>query len=61
MFGFFEKKKEKKYFCSKCGELFTDKFLEAKNYTTLKCPFCGSLKCYEINGKNFKKDIKTSN
>lgn len=50
MFGFFEKKEEKKYFCSKCEEKFTDKHLAAKNYTTLKCPFCASLKCYEIRG-----------
>ena len=55
MFGFFEKKKEKNYFCSQCEETFDDKYLEAKGYTTLKCPFCGSLKCYEIGGKSPKK------
>ena len=51
MFGFFEKKKEKNYFCSNCGESFTDKYLKAKNYTSVKCPFCGSSKCYEISKK----------
>ena len=55
MFGFFEKKKEKNYFCSKCEETFDDKYLEAKGYTSLKCPFCGSLKCYEMSGKSPKK------
>ena len=58
MFGFFEKKKEKNYFCSKCEENFTDKYLEAKNYNSLQCPFCGSLDCYEIHGKRLKKDAK---
>jgi len=57
MFGFFEKKKEKSYFCSQCEETFDDKYLEAKGYTSLKCPFCGSLKCYELKsqGSNKKK------
>lgn len=54
MFGLFEKKKEKNYFCSNCKENFTDKYLAAKNYTTLKCPFCDSLDCYEIHPKNTK-------
>ena len=55
MFGLFEKKKEKNYFCSKCKEYFSDKYLAAKNYTKLKCPFCGSLECYEIHSKIVKK------
>ena len=56
MFGLFEKKKEKNYFCAACEETFTDKYLKAKNYTSLKCPFCGSLDCYELRGKSVKKD-----
>ena len=58
MFGFFEKKKVKNYFCSKCEESFDDKYLEAKGYTSLQCPFCGSLKCYELSGKGIKKQNK---
>ena len=55
MFGFFKKKKEKNYFCADCEEQFDDKYLKARNFTTLKCPFCGSIKCYTVT----KKDNKT--
>ena len=58
MFGFLKKKKEKNYFCEKCGEYFSDEHLKAKNYTRLKCPFCGSIECYEIHGKTLKKNTK---
>jgi len=51
MFGFFEKKKEKNYFCEECGEYFTEKHLKAKNHTRMQCPFCGSLKCYAVSKK----------
>ena len=54
MFGFFEKKKEKNYFCDDCKETFDEKYLKAKNFTILKCPFCGSSNCYEIHGKSGK-------
>jgi len=56
MFGLFEKKKEKTYFCTKCKEFFTDKHLQVKNYTGLKCPFCSSLECYEIKGRTGEKE-----
>lgn len=59
MFGLFEKKKVKNYFCSKCEEHFDDTYLKAKGYTTLKCPFCGSLDCYEITGKVKNKQKKS--
>jgi len=54
MFGFFQKKKEKNYFCADCKETFDEKYLKAKNFTSLKCPFCRSLNCYEIHTKREK-------
>jgi DNA-directed RNA polymerase subunit RPC12/RpoP len=60
MFGFFEKKKEKNYFCTDCQEHFDDKYLKAKNIENVQCPFCKSLKCYEIQGKVTKKDTNSS-
>ena len=55
MFGFFEKKKEKNYYCADCKEQFDDKYLKVKNLTTLQCPFCKSLKCYPITKKTNQK------